>query len=68
MLFFLMPEMSMDMDIQWIMNAPCTFGIQGYSQVHNFYVRWEGEIIFKDLRSIYFSLYIHIFCDVVVTY
>ena len=68
MLFFLMPEMSMDMDIQWIMTAPCRFGIQGYSHVHNLYVRGEGEIRFKDIRSIYFSPYIHIFYDVVVTY
>ena len=43
-------------------------GIQGYAQVLNLYVRGEGKIRCKDLRSIVFSLYINIFCDMAVTY
>ena len=32
-------ETSMDMAIQWSTTAPRRFGIQGYTQVLNFYVR-----------------------------
>ena len=54
-------ETSMDMAIQWSTTAPRRFGIQGYTQVLNLYVRGEVGITCKDLHSIVFSPYIHIF-------
>ena len=59
---------SMEMAIQWSTTLPCRFGIQGYIQVVNVYIRGLGWIIFMVLHSIVFYQDIHIFCDIGVIY
>ena len=67
-LFFLFSETEIYVSIQWSSTTPLRFGIQGYIHVLDFYAREDGEIICRDILSIIFYLYIHIFCDMAVKY
>ena len=66
MLFFLLPKISTDTAIQYNTTAPHMFEVQVYTQFLNFYIRAEGGRC-KDLCSVVFYPYIHVFCDMEVT-